>query len=135
MSMVKITPKFKNAEERNLIALAIGLSILLGGYVSFAPPLILYFGFPDKLSDSGKDILRQFLNFMINVAVIMLVLTVTVIGLPIAGLVFVVSLIFMIIDLLAVLNNSEVRIPVFFEALKASSDMSKKDEENESKAE
>ena len=125
MAMVKITPQFQSSEERNLVALAIGLTLLFGGYFSFIPPMVVYFAMSDRLSDSGKYILRQFLNFMINVAVIVFVLTVVVIGLPLVPVVGVAALIFVIIELLAVLNNSEVTIPVFFEALKESSDMPK----------
>ncbi len=127
MSLVKILPQFKTSEERNLVALAIGLTLLFGGYLSFVPPLIVYFCMTDKLSDSGKHILRQFINFMINVAVIVLILTVSIIGIPLVIVVGVGALVFVIIDLLAVLNNSEVSIPVFFEALKESSDMTKSD--------
>ena len=133
MSMVKIVPEFKTSEERNLIALAVGLTPFLVGYLSFIPPLILYFGFPDKLSDSGKHILRQFINFMANVAIIMFILSATIIGLRLVALVGLVAVIFVILILINVLNNSEVSIPVLFEVLKDSSvikqDESEKTEE------
>ena len=129
MQIVKIKPGFQSSEERNLIAIAIGLTLVFGGYLSFVPPLILYFGFPDKLSASGKLILRQFINFMINIAIIMVVLTVSIIGLPLAPVVFVVAVIYTIINVLSVLNNSETNIPIIFEALKESSEI------NSSKAE
>ena len=121
MAVVRVLPQFQTPEERNLVALAIGLTLVCGGYLSFVPPLVVYFGLPDKLSVSGKYILRQFINFMISVAVIMLILTVSIIGMPLVFLVGLGALIYVIINLLAVLNNSEVNIPVWFEALKDSS--------------
>ena len=130
MAMVKISPEFKTSEERNLLALAIGLTLLFAGYLSFIPPLVVYFGFPDKLSDSGKHILRQFINFMVDIAIIMLVLSVSIIGIPLAGLAGVVAAIFVIIILLNVLNNSEVTIPVLFEVLKDSSVINKSESDN-----
>jgi len=131
MAMIKITPNFKTQEERNIIAVAIGTTLLFAGYLSFVPPLVAYFAMTDKLSDTGKTILRQFLNFMINIAILSWILTFTVIGIPLVAVVGLVGLIFVIIDLLAVLNNSEVSIPVLFEALKESSDMTEnKTDEN-----
>ena len=129
MAMVKISPNFQTSQERNLVAVAIGLTLICGGYLSFLPPLILYFGFPDKLSDSGKHILRQFINFMADVAIIMLVLTVTILGVPFAIVVGTLAAIFVIIILLNVLNNSEVSIPVLFEVLKDSSVIGKTETE------
>lgn len=130
MSIVKISPEFKTVEERNLIALAIGLTLIFGGYLSFIPPLVVYFGLPDKLSDSGKFILRQFINFMVDVAIIILLLTISIVGIPLVAIVAVVALIFVIINLLAVLNNSEVSIPVLFEVLKDSSVINKAQSDN-----
>ena len=133
MQTIKIKPEFKSTEERNLIALAIGLTFFFVGYLSFLPPLVVYFGMPDKLSDSGKNILRQFINFMINIAIILWALTFIVVGLPIVPLVVALSVIFTIINLLAVLNNSETNIPILFEALKDSAiiDEAKSDDNNQ----
>ncbi len=119
--MVKIVPDFKSSEERNVVALAIGLSLVCGGYFSFVPSLIVYFGTPDMLSENGKEIVRNYLNFMGNIAIILAILTITGIGLLLVPLVLIYGLIYVIIDLLAVLNNTEVSIPVFFELLKPSS--------------
>ena len=133
MQSIKISPQFQSNDERNMIALAIGLTFIFAGYLSFVPPLVVYFGMPDKLSASGKNILRQFINFMFNIAILMFVLSISVIGLPLVPVVYAIGIIFTIINLLAVLNNSETNIPILFEALKDSSVINNPPSDGESK--
>ncbi len=118
MAVLKILPQFQNDEERNLVALGIGLTLLFGGYLSFIPPMVVYFGLSDKLSESGKLIMRQFINFMISVAILMIILTITVIGVFLVPIVGVCALILVIVNLLAVLNKSQLTIPILYEFLK-----------------
>ena len=100
------------------------VSLILGftGVLGLVAPLVVYFGFANKLSESGKEIVRAFINFEIFITILVVILMISMIGailVPLAGLV---ALIYVIIALLAVLNNSVVNIPVPFEFIKKSAE-------------
>ena len=120
MNVLKLLPKFKNDEERYIVAAAIGLPLICAGLL-FIPPLVVYFGFKDKLTDTSKLIVRQYLNFMLTLFIAIIICTITVVGSILVPVIGIVGLIYLIIDLLAVLNGTEVQIPVFIEFLKENS--------------
>ncbi len=115
-----ITPNFKDQEEKNIVMATIGISLLLNftGYLGLVAPLVVYFGMQNKLSASGKEIIRRFSNFEIVLCIACVILTITGIGILLVPLVGIYGLIISIIALLAVMNNEPVKIPVFFDLIK-----------------
>ena len=122
MATTNIPPSFKDQDEKNIVAGTIGVSLLLGltGYLAVVPPLVVYFGMADKLSKNGKEIIRAFANFEIIICIVAFILLFTGIGVLLVPLVAIFGLVYCILALLAVLNNTEVKIPVFFEFIKES---------------
>ena len=118
-----ITPTFKDQEEKNIVMATIGITLLLGfsGYFGVIAPIVAYFGLQSKLSNTGKEIIRRFANFEIVICLACVILSITVIGLPLVILAGLYGLIISLIALLAVMNNEPVKIPVFFEFIKESS--------------
>lgn len=117
-----IAPNFKDQEEKNIVMATIGITILLSVTCYFAclAPLIVYFGLQDKLSNVGREIIRRFTNFEILITIACILLSITVVGIPVMILVGLFGLIISIIALFAVINNTEVNIPVFVELIKES---------------
>ena len=118
-----ITPNFKNQEEKNIVMATIGISLLLGfsGYFGVIAPIVAYFGLQNKLSGAGKEIIRRLANFEIVICLICLLLSITVIGIPLVIVAGIYGLIITLIALFAVMNNEPVNIPVFVEFIKESS--------------
>ena len=117
-----ITPNFKNQEEKNIVMATIGISLLLSlsGYFGVIAPIVAYFGLTSKLSTCGKEIIRRLANFEIVICLACLILSITVIGLPLVFIVGIYGLIITIIALLGVMNNETVNIPVLIEFIKES---------------
>ena len=117
-----ITPNFKDQEEKNIVMATIGISLLLGfsGYLGVVAPIVAYFGLQNKLSGAGKEIIRRLANFEIVICLACLILSITVIGIPLVFIVGIYGLIITIIALLAVMNNEPVNIPIFVEFIKES---------------
>ena len=121
-----IAPNFKDQEEKNIVLFTILISLLLGltAYLGVVVPLVVYFGMQNKLSNAGKEIIRAYSNFQLVLLFVYIILTVTaflfipILIMPIVGIY---GLIISILALLAIINNEEVKIPVFFEFIKESS--------------
>ena len=124
MATTNIMPVFKSQEEKNIVMATIAISILLGltGYLALIAPIVAYFGLKGSLSANGKEIVRALANFEIFICIASVILGITVVGIPLIFLLGIYALIVTLIALFAVINNTEIKIPVFFEFIKANAE-------------
>ena len=128
MKTITIPPQFATQEEKSIVMISILVSILLpftavGALALFLPTIIAYFAFEDKLGPNSKEILRLYSNFTLSAFLIGLVIFPTVfilIGIPLEFILGIYVFIYELIIIMAVLNNTPVKIPVIFDLIKSS---------------
>ena len=128
MKTITISPQFANQEEKSIVMISVLISMLLpftavGVLALFLPTIVAYFAFADKLGINSKEILRLYSNFTLSAFLIGLVIFPTVfllIGVALELILGIYVLIYEIIIMMAILNNTPVKIPVFFDLIKSS---------------
>jgi len=111
---MRILPKFKNDTDR-----LITLVMIIGSiFFIFIPSLIVVFIPKNYISESTYQIAKSFFNFELLLTLVSLFFIVPIIGQIIgffvAPLLFIFNVIVVIINLLSIANNTELKIPVPF---------------------
>lgn len=129
MRAVTIPPQFVTSEEKSIVMISVLISILLpftavGAIAVFVPTLVAYFAFADKLNPNSKEILRLYSNFTLSALLIGIIISPTIILLGLGVVLELILAIYVFINeiviLMAILNNTPIKIPVIFDLIKTS---------------
>lgn len=129
MKTIIVPPQFATQEEKSIVMISVLISILLpftavGALALFLPTVIAYFVFADKLGPNAKEILRLYSNFTLSAFIIGLVISPTILllglGVILELILGIYVFIYELIIIMAILNNTPVKIPVIFDLIKPS---------------
>lgn len=113
--MKNIVPEFKDDRDK-LITLAM---IITSAFFIFIPSLIIIFIPKNYISETSYAIAKAFFNFELFMFLISLFFMVPIIGwiigFIIAPIMMILNVIIVIINVLALANNKEIKVPVFYE--------------------
>ena len=113
--MVTIQPEFKDERDR-IIAFT---TILTSMFFVFVPPLLVVFFAKDYVSDSTYKIAKAFLNFELLLFLVGLISIIPIIGWIIGAVLIPILIIYnvmvVVINILALGKNAEIKVPVGYE--------------------
>jgi len=119
MQQNNIVPEFKNIEEKNLMKIVALCSI----FFTIVPPLVAYFGFPEKLTKASKQIVIALINFEITIVVAYVICGfIPLLGFVLVAVPMLINLIVCLKVISAIANKTSVSIPIFIPFLQLEED-------------